>query len=72
MLMGSKQVSVRFSEEELKEIQGEADRLKVNLSAFIRSSVLMRITGDLIEKKVASEELTRRSIALGRFNQDTF
>ena len=58
--MGSKPVSVRFTESEYKELVREANRKKVTVSAYIRSSTLMRIAGDLIEKQVAEDEYVRR------------
>tara|TARA_B100001758_G_C17888113_1_gene342249 strand:- start:178 stop:393 length:216 start_codon:yes stop_codon:yes gene_type:complete len=60
--MGSKPVSVRFTESEYKELVREANRKKVTVSAYIRSSTLMRIAGDLIEKQVAEDEYVRRNI----------
>ncbi len=62
--MASKQVSIRFSEDEYDEIVQEANRLKITVSAYLRSCVLMRITGDLVEKEIAEAEFTRRTIAL--------
>ena len=62
--MGSKPVSVRFTEVEHKEILKEANRNKLTVSAYIRSCVLMRVAGDLIEKQVAEEEYVRRNITM--------
>ena len=62
--MASKQVSIRFNEEEYEEIVKEANRLKITISAYLRSCVLMRITGDLVEREIADAEFTRRNIAL--------
>tara|TARA_B100000035_G_scaffold296588_1_gene288642 strand:- start:232 stop:441 length:210 start_codon:yes stop_codon:yes gene_type:complete len=62
--MASKQVGIRFSEDEYDEIVKEANRLKITVSAYLRSCVLMRITGDLVEKEIAEEEISRRNIAL--------
>ena len=62
--MASKQVSIRFTEEEYAEVLAEANRLKITVSALLRSCVLMRITGDLVEKEVAEAEFNRRNIAL--------
>ena len=62
--MASKQVSIRFNEDEYEEIVKEANRLKITVSAYLRSCVLMRITGDLVEKEIAEAEFTRRTIAL--------
>jgi len=60
----SKPVSVRFTDAEHKEIVREANRNKLTVSAYIRSCVLMRVAGDLIEKQVAEEEFTRRNITM--------
>ncbi len=60
--MGSKPVSVRFTESEYKEIVREANRNKVTVSAYIRSCALMRVAGDLIEKQIAEDEYVRRNI----------
>ncbi len=60
--MGSKPVSVRFTESEYKELVREANRNKMTVSAYIRSCTLMRIAGDLIEKQVAEDEYVRRNI----------
>ncbi len=60
--MGSKPVSVRFTESEYKEIVREANRNKVTVSAYIRSCALMRVAGDLIEKQIAEGEYVRRNI----------
>lgn len=65
--MASKQVSIRFSEEEYGEMVKEASRLKITISAYLRSCVLMRITGDLVEREVAEAEFSRRNIALKKF-----
>ena len=62
--MASKQVGIRFSEDEYDEIVKEANRLKITVSAYLRSCVLMRIKGDLVEKEIAEEEISRRNIAL--------
>ncbi len=60
--MGSKPISVRFTESEYKEIVREANRNKVTVSAYIRSCALMRVAGDLIEKQIAEDEYVRRNI----------
>lgn len=62
--MASKQVSIRFNEDEYEEIVKEANRLKITISAYLRSCVLMRITGDLVEREIADAEFARRNIAL--------
>jgi hypothetical protein len=62
--VGSKPVSIRFSEVEYQEVLKEANRKKLTVSAYIRSCVLMRVAGDLIEKQVAEEEYVRRNITM--------
>ncbi len=61
---GSKQVTLRFSEAEYQEIVRESNRTKITVSAYLRSCALMRIAGDLIEKKLSEEEYVRRSITM--------
>ena len=53
---------IEITESEYKELVREANRKKVTVSAYIRSSTLMRIAGDLIEKQVAEDEYVRRNI----------
>ena len=60
----SKVVTLRFSEAEYQEIVREANRKKITVSAYIRSCSLMRIAGDLIEKKIADDEYVRRNITM--------
>ena len=52
----SKVVTLRFNEDDYQEIVREAGRYKITVSAYLRSCALMRIAGDLIEKKVADDE----------------
>jgi uncharacterized protein YmfQ (DUF2313 family) len=52
----SKVVTLRFNEDDYQEIIREAGRYKITVSAYLRSCALMRIAGDLIEKKVADDE----------------
>lgn len=62
--VGSKPVSIRFTEAEYKEILREANRTKLTVSAYIRSCVLMRVAGDLVEKKITEDEFVRRNITM--------
>ena len=62
--VGSKPVSIRFTEAEHKEILREANRTKLTVSAYIRSCVLMRVAGDLVEKKITEDEFVRRNITM--------
>jgi len=52
----SKVVTLRFSEDDYQDIVRESGRYKITVSAYLRSCALMRIAGDLIEKKVADDE----------------
>ena len=52
----SKVVTLRFSEDDYQDIIREASRYKITVSAYLRSCALMRIAGDLIEKKIADDE----------------
>jgi hypothetical protein len=61
---GSKVVTLRFSEAEYQEIVREANRNKITVSAYIRSSSLMRLAGDLIEKQLSEDEYVRRNITM--------
>ncbi len=73
LVMGkSKTVSVRFSEAEMEELSKEVERLQLNLSTYIRSSVLMRLTGQLIDKEVSETEMQIRNVALRRLDKETF
>lgn len=60
----SKVVTLRFSQAEYLEILREANRTKLTVSAYIRSCVLMRIAGDLVEKKITENEYVRRNITM--------
>lgn len=60
----SKVVTLRFSQAEYQEILREANRTKLTVSAYIRSCVLMRIAGDLVEKKITENEYVRRNIIM--------
>jgi hypothetical protein len=60
----SKVVTLRFSQAEYQEILREANRTKLTVSAYIRSCTLMRIAGDLVEKKVTENEYVRRNITM--------
>lgn len=60
----SKVVTLRFSQAEYVEILREANRTKLTVSAYIRSCVLMRIAGDLVEKKITENEYVRRNITM--------
>ena len=60
----SKVVTLRFSQAEYQEILREANRTKLTVSAYIRSCVLMRIAGDLVEKKITENEYVRRNITM--------
>lgn len=60
----SKVVTLRFSQAEYNEIVREANRTKLTVSAYIRSCALMRIAGDLVEKKVTENEYVRRNITM--------
>lgn len=64
----SKVITVRFSPEEYQELANEAERKKITISAYIRSSTLMRISGDLIEKGITEAELTRRNVILKKLD----
>ena len=64
----SMQVSVRFNKAEYVELKKEAERKKLSLSAYIRSTVLMRISGELIEKQIAEEEFVRRNVMMKRLD----
>ena len=64
----SKVITVRFSPEEYQELVKEAERKKITISAYIRSSTLMRISGDLIEKGITEAELTRRNVILKKLD----
>ena len=68
----TKTVSVRFSEVEMFELQREVERLQLNFSTYIRSSVLMRLNGQLIDKEVSETEMQRRNVALRRLDKETF
>ena len=61
---GSKVVTLRFSEAEYQEIVRESNRNKITVSAYIRSSSLMRLAGDLIEKQLSEDEYVRRNITM--------
>lgn len=60
----SKVVTLRFSQAEYNEIVREANRTKLTVSAYIRSCALMRIAGDLVEKKITENEYVRRNITM--------
>jgi hypothetical protein len=60
----SKVATLRFSQAEYVEILREANRTKLTVSAYIRSCVLMRIAGDLVEKKITENEYVRRNITM--------
>ena len=60
----SKVVTLRFSQAEYNEILREANRTKLTVSAYIRSCVLMRIAGDLVEKQITENEYVRRNITM--------
>ncbi len=60
----SKVVTLRFSQAEYQEILREANRTKLTVSAYIRSCVLMRIAGDLVEKQITENEYVRRNITM--------
>ena len=60
----TKQVTLRFSEVEYQEIVREANRNKITVSAYIKSCVLMRVAGDLIEKQLSEDEYVRRNITM--------
>ena len=62
--MKPKVVTLRFSDAEHQEIVREANRNKITVSAYIRSCALMRIAGDLIEKKLSEDEYVRRNITM--------
>ena len=64
----SKVITVRFSPEEYQELVNEAERKKITISAYIRSSTLMRISGDLIEKGITEAEMTRRNVILKKLD----
>ena len=64
----SKVITVRFSPEEYQELVNEAERKKITISAYIRSSTLMRISGDLIEKGITETEMTRRNVILKKLD----
>ena len=64
----SMQVSVRFNKAEYTELKKEAERKKLSLSAYIRSTVLMRISGELIEKQIAEKEYVRRNVMMKRLD----
>ena len=64
----SKVLTVRFSPEEHQELVNEAERKKITISAYIRSSTLMRISGDLIEKGITETEMTRRNVILKKLD----
>jgi hypothetical protein len=68
----TKTVSVRFSESEMEELSKEVERLQLNLSTYIRSSVLMRLTGQLIDKEVSETEMKIRNVALRRLDEKSF
>ena len=59
-----KVVTLRFSDAEHQEIVREANRNKITVSAYIRSCALMRIAGDLVEKKLTEDEYVRRNITM--------
>ena len=42
--------------DDYQDIIREASRYKITVSAYLRSCALMRIAGDLIEKKIADDE----------------
>ena len=62
--MKPKVVTLRFSDAEHQEIVREANRNKITVSAYIRSCALMRIAGDLVEKKLTEDEYVRRNITM--------
>ena len=62
--MKPKVVTLRFSVAEHQEILREANRNKITVSAYIRSCALMRIAGDLVEKKLTEDEYVRRNITM--------
>lgn len=52
----SKVVTLRFSEKDYQDIVREASRYKITVSSYLRSCALMRVAGDLIEKKLSDDE----------------
>ena len=66
---GSKVVTLRFSEAGYEEIVREANRNKITVSAYIRSSSLMRLAGDLVEKQLSEDEYVRRNITMKRLDE---
>ena len=68
----SKTISVRFSQDELATLQSECERLQLLLASFIRSSVLMRVNGDLVDKELTEAEQRRRNDALRGLGKNTF
>ena len=62
--MKPKVVTLRFSDAEHQEIVREANRNKITVSAYIKSCVLMRVAGDLIEKQLSEDEYVRRNITM--------
>ncbi len=64
-----KTISVRFSEEEMEVLQSEVSRLQLNVATYIRSSVLMRLNGELVDKEVSESEMSRRNITLRKLDK---
>tara|TARA_B100000131_G_scaffold173934_1_gene168021 strand:- start:347 stop:589 length:243 start_codon:yes stop_codon:yes gene_type:complete len=64
-----KTISVRFSEEEMEVLQTEVSRLQLNVATYIRSSVLMRLNGELVDKEVSESEMSRRNITLRKLDK---
>ena len=68
----TKTISVRFSEVEMEELIKEVERLQLNVATYIRSSVLMRLNGELIDKEISESEMSRRNVVLRKLDKDSF
>ena len=68
----TKTISVRFSEVEMGELVKEVERLQLNVATYIRSSVLMRLNGELIDKEISESEMSRRNVVLRKLDKDSF
>ncbi len=68
----TKTISVRFSEVEMEELIKEVERLQLNIATYIRSSVLMRLNGELIDKEISESEMSRRNVVLRKLDKDSF
>ncbi len=64
-----KTVSIRFSQAEYDELRKECDRLQLPIAAYIRSSALMRLNGDLIDKDISEAERHQRRLVLRRLDE---